>query len=123
MVKISQSRKDTVQYINLQLASLGQPLFKDNESDTDKFCNPKLQQLTSSFTKGFREKSRLLSQYLSPADSRIQYFLNDYLKDVDFDKEYLIPNNTLVLNQAKMVLDATYGMDFEKARQGISEIK
>ncbi len=99
MVKISQSRKDTVQYINLQLASLGQPLFKDNESDTDKFCNPKLQQLTSSFTKGFREKSRLLSQYLSPADSRIQYFLNDYLKDVDFDKEYLIPNNTLVLNQ------------------------
>jgi len=97
--KISQSRKDTVQYINLQLASLGQPLFQDNENDEEKFCNPKLQKLTGAFTKGFREKSRLLSQYLSPADSRIQDFLNDYLKDVEFAEKYLIPNNTLVLNQ------------------------
>lgn len=97
--KISQSRKDTVQYINLQLASLGQPLFQDNENDTEKFCNPKLQKLTGAFTKGFREKSRLLSQYLSPADSRIQDFINDYLKDVEFSGNYLIPNDTLVLNQ------------------------
>ena len=98
-VKISQSRKDIVQYINLQLASLGQPLFQDKEDDSEKFCNPKLQQLTSSFTKGFREKSRLLSKYLSPVDSRIQDYINDYLKDVDFSKDYLIPNDTLVLNQ------------------------
>lgn len=98
-VKISQSRKDTVQYINIQLASLGQPLFQDNENDEEKFCNPKLQKLTGAFTKGFREKSRLLSQYLSPSDARIQDFLNDYLKDIDFAKKYLIPNNTLVLNQ------------------------
>ncbi|WP_245949199.1 hypothetical protein [Lutibacter citreus] len=98
-VKISQIRKDTVQYINLQLASLGEPLFEDNENDQEKFCNPKLQELTSSFTTGFREKSRLLSQYLSPADSRIQDFLNDYLKEIEFNKDYLIPNNTLILNQ------------------------
>ncbi len=97
--KISQIRKDTVQYINLQLASLGQPLFKDSETAIEKFCNPKLQELTSSFTKGFREKSRLLSQYLSPADSRIQEYLNDYLKEVDIKEKCAIPNNTLVLNQ------------------------
>ena len=97
--QIKQTRKDTVQYINLQLSSLGQPLFQDNENDVEKFCNPKLQKLTESFTKGFREKSRLLSQYLSPADSRIQDYINDYLKDVDFSKDYLIPNDTLVLNQ------------------------
>ncbi len=96
---ISQSRKDTVQYINLQLASLGQPLFQDKEDAEYKFCNPKLQQLTSAFTKGFKEKSRLLSKYLSPADTRIQNFLNDFLKDVDFKKSYEIPNNTLILNQ------------------------
>ncbi|WP_236778419.1 hypothetical protein [Pseudalgibacter alginicilyticus] len=96
---ISQSRKDTVQYINLQLASLGQPLFQDNEDDAEKFCNPKLQQLTSAFTKGFKEKSRLLSKYLSPADTRIQNFINDYLKDVTLNKSYEIPNDTLVLNQ------------------------
>lgn len=99
MVKISQSRKDTVQYINLQLASLGQPIFEDNENDTEKFCNPKLQKLTSSITKGFREKSRLLSQYLAPADLRIQEFINDYLKDVEFNKHYSLPNDTLILNQ------------------------
>lgn len=96
---IPQSRKDTVQYINLQLASLGQPLFKDNDDAEEKFCNPKLQQLTSAFTKGFKEKSRLLSKYLSPADTRIQNFINDFLKDVDFNKSYDVPNDTLVLNQ------------------------
>ncbi|MDV7187479.1 hypothetical protein R3X25_09320 [Lutibacter sp. TH_r2] len=95
----SQSRKDIVQYVNLQLASLGQPIFQDNENDVEKFCNPKLQKLTESFTKGFREKSRLLSKYLSPADSRIQDYLNDYLKEVECNKEYNIPNDTLVLNQ------------------------
>ncbi len=98
-VKKSQNRKDIVQYINLQLASLGQPLFQDNENDAEKFCNPKLQQLTGAFTKGFREKSRLLSKYLSPADSRIQDFINDYLKDIEFNKSYALPNDTLILNQ------------------------
>ncbi|SNR32255.1 hypothetical protein SAMN06265371_101249 [Lutibacter agarilyticus] len=98
-VKTSQNRKDTVQYINLQLASLGQPLFQDKEDATEKFCNPKLQQLTGAFTKGFREKSRLLSKYLSPADSRIQDFINDYLKDIEFSKSYALPNDTLILNQ------------------------
>ena len=98
-VKKSQNRKDIVQYINLQLASLGQPLFQDNEGDIEKFCNPKLQQLTGSFTRGFREKSRLLSKYLSPADSRIQDFINDYLNDIEFSKSYALPNDTLILNQ------------------------
>ena len=94
-----QSRKDTVQYINLQLAALGQPLFQDNESDTVKFCNPKFQTLTNGLIKGFKEKSRLLSHHLSPADSRIQNFLNDYLKALDFDKPYVLPNDTLILTQ------------------------
>jgi len=95
-----ENRKDIVQYINLQLASLGQPLFQDNENDTEKFCNPKLQKLTGSFTEKFREKSRLLSKHLSPADSRIQDFINDYLKDIEFNEEYILPNDTLILNQA-----------------------
>ena len=96
---VTQSRKDTIQYLNLQLASLGQPLFHDDENDTEKYCNPKLQQLTSSFTKGFREKSRLLSQHQSPVATRIQDFLHDYLKDIAFINEIEVPNNTLVLNQ------------------------
>lgn len=95
-----QSRKDTVQYINLQLASLGQPLFHDHEDDVTKFCNPEFETLTNGLIKGFKEKSRLLSQYLSPADTRIQDFIDNYLQGVDFDKSYALPNDTLVLTQA-----------------------
>ena len=42
----------------------------------------------------------MLSNHLSPADTRIQNFLNDYLKDVPFDKPYVLPNDTLVLTQS-----------------------
>ena len=96
---IKQSRKDTVQYINLQLASLGQPIFQDEENSKEKFCNPKFQSLTNGLIKTFREKSRLLSSHLSPADTRIQNFLNDYLKDIPFNKSYGLPNDTLILSQ------------------------
>ena len=96
---IKQSRKDTVQYINLQLASLGQPIYQDDENSKEKFCNPKFQSLTNVLIKSFREKSRLLSSHLSPADTRIQNFLNDYLKDIPFNKSYDLPNDTLILSQ------------------------
>ncbi|WP_291801038.1 hypothetical protein, partial [Lutibacter sp.] len=95
--QIIRVRKDTVRYINLQLAALGQPLYNDN-GETD-FCNPNFEFLTNSLIKSLREKSRLLSDYQSPVDSRIQNFLNSYLQDINADIEYTIPNNTLVLNQ------------------------
>jgi len=97
---IKQGRKDTVRYINLQLASLGQPIYQDNKDSEEQFCNPKFQELTNGLIKSFREKSRLLVNHLSPADTRIQDFLNDYLKDVAFDKSYTLPNDTLILTQS-----------------------
>ena len=97
---IKQIKKDTVQYINLQLASLGQPIYQDDENSVVKYCNPKFQVLTNGLIKSFREKSRLLSSYLSPADERIQNFLNAYLKDISFDKSIQIPNDTLILTQS-----------------------
>ncbi|WP_066219349.1 hypothetical protein [Formosa haliotis] len=97
---VKQSRKDTIQYINLQLAALGQPIYQDDENAEVEFSNPKFQQLTNGLIKSFKEKSRLLSHHLSPVDNRIQSFINDYLKDVPFDDDLAIPNDTLVLNQA-----------------------
>ncbi|TDD97099.1 hypothetical protein E0F76_09985 [Flavobacterium cellulosilyticum] len=97
---MKQNRKDTVQYINLQLASLGQAIYHDAENSSEKFCNPKFQALTNGLIKSFREKSRLLSNHLSPADTRIQNFLNDYLKEVPFNKSYKLPNDTLILTQS-----------------------
>ena len=92
-------RKDMIQYINLQLAALGQPLFYDNADATTKYANDRFISLTDDLIKSFKEKSRLLSDHLSPVDLRIQNFLDDYLKEVEFPKSYRIPNNTFVLNQ------------------------
>ncbi len=96
---MQESRKDIIQFTNLQLASLGQPTYKDKVDSTIKFCNPKFEELTSGLIKSIQEKSRLLGSHHSPVDSRIQNFLNDYLKDVSFNKSYIIPNNTLVLSK------------------------
>jgi hypothetical protein len=92
-------RKEMIQYINLQLAALGQPIFSDNKDSGSKLSNDKFISLTEGLISSFREKSRLLSDHLSPADTRIQNFLDDYLKDVSFDKSYRLPNSTFVLNQ------------------------
>ena len=95
---ISQSRKDTVQYINLQLAALGQPVFQDSE-EGEKFCNQKFQRLTDGFIKSNREVSRLVEQPLAPADQRIQDFLDSYLQDVVEVPTARLPNDTLILTQ------------------------
>jgi len=95
-------RRDMIQFINLQLASLGQPLFIDNSDSSKKLANAKFQALTEGLINSFREKSRLLSRHLSPVDTRIQNFIDDYLKEVNFDKTNRLPKGTLVLNQKGM---------------------
>ncbi|MDP2336757.1 MAG: hypothetical protein Q8N05_09965 [Bacteroidota bacterium] len=92
-------RKDMIQFINLQLAALGQPLFSKAVDDQLKSSNAKLISLTENLIKSFREKSLLLSEHQSPSDKRIQNFISDYLKDVEFPKSLKIPYNTFVLNQ------------------------
>jgi len=95
-------RRDMIQYINLQLASLGQPFFCDETDSDTKYANAKFHALTKGLINSFREKSRLLSGHLSPVDTRIQNFIDDYLKEVEVDKEYRLPGETLVLNQKGM---------------------
>ncbi|WP_346858334.1 hypothetical protein [uncultured Draconibacterium sp.] len=104
-------RRDMIQYINLQLASLGQPLFADDSDSGTKYANAKFQSLTEGLISSFREKSRLLSDHLSPADTRIQNFIDDYLKEVEFDKEFRLPSETLVLNQKGMARELSLPPD------------
>lgn len=96
---IRKDRKDMIQYINLQLASLGQPLFKDEDEAENKLANAKFIALTEDFINSFREKSRLLGAHYSPVDKRIQTFIDSYLSDVKQPWECQLPNETLVLNQ------------------------
>ena len=92
-------RKEMMQYINLQLAALGQPLYNYESDESMKQLNARFISLTEGLISSFREKSRLLSDHLSPVDSRIQNFINDYLKDVDFNQPCRLPNSTFILNQ------------------------
>src|SRR6056297_327834 len=92
-------RKEMIQYINLQLAALGQPLFSDDKDEGSKLSSDKFISLTEGLISSLREKTRLLSGHLSPADTRIQNFLDNYLKDVSIDTSYHLPDSTFVLNQ------------------------
>ncbi len=105
-------RKDMIQYINLQLASIGQPLYYDACDANTKYSNSKFLSLTEGLINSFKEKSRLLSDHLSPADTRIQNFLNSYLTDVDLDEaEYRLPNKTFVLNQKGLAREVSLPPD------------
>jgi hypothetical protein len=92
-------RKDMIQYINLQLAALGQPVYHDEGDAKTKFANEKFVHLTEGLVNSFREKSRLLSDHLCAPDQRIQNFIDEYLSEVNIGKEIKLPNDTFVLNQ------------------------
>ncbi len=100
-------RKDMIQYINLQLAAMGQPLFHDTTDAKTKFANEKFISLTEGLINSFHEKSRLLSGHLCPADQRIQNFINKYLSDVNIGKDIKLPSNTFVLNHKGMAREVT----------------
>ena len=108
---MEESRKDIVQFINLQLASIGQPTFKDKQGATESFCDPEFEKTTRPLIMSLREKSRLLANYLSPADSRIQNFIDAYLKDIAIDKSYQLPNNTLILSKKGQAREASLPPD------------
>ncbi len=104
-------RKELIQYINLQLAALGQPLYCEDPDSGTRLSNARFLYLTEGLISSFREKSRLLSDHLSPADTRIQSYIDDYLKDVEFDKPYRLPGSTFVLNQPGMAREVSLPPD------------
>ncbi|WP_430812533.1 MULTISPECIES: hypothetical protein [unclassified Carboxylicivirga] len=105
-------RKDMIQYINLQLAAIGQPLYHDACDADTKYSNSKFLSLTEGLINSFKEKSRLLSDHLSPVDTRIQNFLNNYLKDVDLDESsYRLPGKSFVLNQKGLAREVSLPPD------------
>lgn len=80
-------------YINLKLASCGQPICHDAESAV--FMDTAQDLLNS-----YREKNRLLANTaLYPADRRIQNFLDRYLVDLDLEKIPTLPTMTFELDR------------------------
>jgi hypothetical protein len=65
------NEKKLIQYINLKLAALGHPYYQNERS-------AQFLEIATPLLNNYKEKSRLLSSYLSPSGKRIQDFLNDY---------------------------------------------
>ena len=83
------------EFVNLKLAARGYPIVGD-EADY-----PFLD-LGRSLIASFQEKTRLLADYLCPADASIEAFLRDYLgseivAEVFPDGAHLLPTNPLVV--------------------------
>ena len=45
----------------------------------EKFCDPEFEKTTKPLIMSLREKSRLLADHLSPADTRIQNFIDIFM--------------------------------------------
>ncbi len=84
--------KSLLEYVNLKLTSIGQPVFGDL-ADSEFFG------LSKSLLASYQEKSRLLADYLPPCDQRIQSFLAEYFSDLDLEEMPHLPNSTLILDR------------------------
>jgi hypothetical protein len=83
---------ELLRYINLKLVALGQP---PNHSTTD----PYFLEIAGPLLRNYYQKDQLLGDRLCPADTRIQQFLDDCLKDVCPGGAARLPSNSFVLDR------------------------
>lgn len=78
--------------INLALAAAGQPICQ--RVNTGDFIN-----VAGDLVQSYLAQSRLVPDYLCPADHRIQCFLSNYLADLHLSVPLRLPSNTLILHR------------------------
>ncbi|MCF6285338.1 MAG: hypothetical protein L3K26_09130, partial [Candidatus Hydrogenedentes bacterium] len=96
-------RRHVVRYISLKLAALGLPTYTKASTD---FIG-----LTHGLLRSYKEKSRLLSDYLCPADTRIQSFLDDYLEGEFLKGTLRFPGTTFTLDRAGLARELSLPVD------------
>lgn len=84
-------RERILRYINLKLASLGKPISSYSGGDDI--------ELAHDLIENFKEKNRLLANYLCPVDRRIQQFLDSYLGEFPVEERGELPRETLILDR------------------------
>ena len=97
----SEERRQIIKHINLQLAALGQPIYRGN--DDDDYLG-----IAGDLLRNYQQQKKLLADYRCPVDLRIQNFLNDYLRKNGIEQSVSLPGTTLVL--------AVRDLDLEPAR-------
>ncbi len=92
-----------IAYINLKLAGLGLTVYS---KEGTAFLN-----LAHEMLANYREKSRLLADYLPPADARIQAFLDSYLGELAAEDRPRLHSHTLVLDRYGMARELSLPPD------------
>lgn len=94
----TQSTRDLIRYINLKLATMGQPVFDDftDQQREVPLSDPTFLELTENLISNYRIRTRLIDNILSPADQRIQDFIHDYIKDLKLTEIPHLPHNTFI---------------------------
>jgi len=95
-----------IAYINIKLAGLGLPIYTREGTS--------FVELASDMLETMKEKNRLLTDYLPPADRRIQDWLDGYLGDAGLAKLPRLPSNTLVLDRYGMSRELSLPPDAQK---------
>jgi len=81
-----------LQHINLQLASLGKPVCRLGSDDS-------YLAIAASLLKQYSQQRRLLAEYRSPVDRRIEGFLNTWFSEQGIDQTVSMPQATFILDQ------------------------
>ena len=89
---INKQIDELARYINLKLAALGQPTSLGT-------ADPYFLELAGPLLRNYYQKDQLLGERMCPADTRIQSFLDDYLKEACPDGVARLPVNTFVLDR------------------------
>ena len=89
---VRSNREELLRYINLKLVALGQP---SSHSTAD----PYFLEIAGPLLRNYYQKDQLLGDRLCPADTRIQQFLDAYLKGECPGGAARLPSNTFVLDR------------------------
>ncbi len=104
-------RKKLHMYINLKLASSGQPTCADGYATA--FLST-----ADDLLRTYREKNRLLTDYRCPVDQRIENYLQDYLGDLGMEVPRL-PSNTFVLDRHGVARELSLPMGKDEFKSDI----
>ncbi|MBU1722233.1 MAG: hypothetical protein KJ892_00090, partial [Gammaproteobacteria bacterium] len=98
-------------YINLKLSSTGQPAAHAGDNE---FLS-----IADDLLASYREKNRLLTGYLCPADRRIQDFLDSYLQDCGDSANVRLPGNSIVLDRYGVARELSLPSDGDEFKSDI----
>ncbi|VAW76564.1 FIG00945414: hypothetical protein [hydrothermal vent metagenome] len=107
-----EEREELQLYINLKLASSGQPTCIPE--DSTRFLD-----ISGDLLRSYREKNRLLADYHCWVDQRIQDFLNRYLGDLSLNKTPSLPTQSFILDRHGVARELSLPMGEDVFRSDI----